>query len=68
MATTSTRLAKISGITLGSTCLLMMCPLLEPMARARSMNCSSRTRSVSERTTRAVPGQLVMPMMRMIIQ
>ena len=37
------------------------------MARARSMNWSSRTRSVSERTTRAVPGQLVMPMMMMIM-
>src|SRR5659263_642373 len=34
MATTSTRLAKMSGITLGRTCLRMMCQLLEPMARA----------------------------------
>ena len=68
MATTSTRLAKMSGITLGSTCLVMMCRLLEPIALARSMKLSSRTRSTSERTTRAVPGQLVMPMMRMIIQ
>ena len=68
MATTSTMLAKISGNTLGRTCLRMMCQLLEPMARARSMNCSSRTRSASERTTRAVPGQLVMPMMMMIIK
>ena len=68
MATTSTRLAKMSGITLGSTCLVMMWPFLEPIALARSMKLSSRTRSVSERMTRAVPGQLVMPMMRMIIQ
>ena len=67
MATTSTRLAKISGITLGSTCLLMMWPFLEPMALARSMKLSSRTRKTSERTTRAVPGQLVMPMMMMIM-
>ena len=62
MATTRMVLAKISGKTLGRMCFCMMCQLLEPMARPRSMNCSSRTRRASARTTRAVPGQLVMPM------
>ena len=62
-ATTRMVLAKISGKTLGRTCLFMMCMSREPMALARSMKGSSRTRSASARTTRAVPGQLVTPMM-----
>ncbi len=67
MATTSTVLAKISGKTLGSTCRRMMWPSPEPMARARSMNCDSRIFRTSARTRRAVVGQLVMPMMMMMI-
>ena len=41
--------------------------LLEPMALARSTNDCSRTRRESARTMRAVPGQLVTPMMMMMI-
>ena len=49
-------------MTLGSTCLRMMRPLLEPYARARSTNIRSRMDSVWERMTRAVAGQDVMAM------
>ena len=50
MATTSTVLAKMSGKTLGRMWRRMVCVFVEPMALARSTNCSLRSLSVSARS------------------
>ena len=66
-AMTSTVLAKISGSTFGR----MWTPTIRrseaPKERIRITNCRSRSESTCERTIRAVPGQPVSPMTKMIM-
>ena len=48
-------MTRISGITLGSTCRVMIWVSVAPSAAARSMNGRASTASVWARTSRAVP-------------
>lgn len=59
--------ARMSGITLGSTCRDMMCQCPPPSALARSMYGRDSTASVCARTRRAVVGQVVTPIASTIV-
>ncbi|CAM5667407.1 hypothetical protein SBADM41S_10303 [Streptomyces badius] len=65
---TSVVCASTSGMTLGRTWRDMMCPCPPPSARERSMYGRDSTDSVWARTRRAVVGQVVTPIARIVVQ
>src|SRR5215467_1892697 len=64
---TSTVLAKMSGMTFGRMCTRRIRKLDAPSERILVTNCRSRSESVCDRTMRAVVGQPVMPMTKIMI-
>ena len=67
LATSSVVLASTSGATFGSTCRVMMCQWPAPSAFDRSMYGLASTARVCALISRAVVGQVVTPMARMMV-